>query len=155
LREYFYSPLVKTYVDFFGAEQVLVLPMELLASEPGEFFATLEKFAGVREFWRVDNDKKPVVENRSPGRLGIQYQRTIKGIKHLYRHIGRGTAMPSEALEAGPVHDRIMRLIERIDRPMRPMSASTASWLDDYYRDDNSTLMELTGLDLSEYEYAC
>ena len=53
------------------------------------------------------------------------------------------------------VHGRVMRLLAHMDAPMRPMSAETAAWLDEYYRADNARLAALTSLDLARYGYAC
>lgn len=155
LREYRYARLIKTYIEQFGKERVLVLPMEMLAKEPVRFYVRLEEFAGIRRYWSVGDGLWQNVENRSPGRLGIRYQRTVKGMRHFYARLCGALVSPSEALEDTGVHGHVMRLIGRIDSPMRPMSAETAAWLDDYYRADNAALNHLTGLDLAEYGYVC
>lgn len=154
LRQYRYARLVKTYAELFGRERVLVLPKEMLAKEPKSFFSRLEDFAGIRRHWSAVGNFPLAVENRSPGRLGIRYQRTVKSMRHLYARF-RGVAVaPSEALELAGIHGTVMHLIERIDSPMDPMSAETAAWLDDYYRADNEATSRLTGMDLREYGYA-
>jgi hypothetical protein len=155
LREYRYARLVETYAGLFGRERVLVLPMEMLAREPAAFFARLEDFAGIRRFWGTPDCPPMPVENRSPGRLGIRYQRLVKGMRHLGERLRGAPGMPSEALEEAGIHGGVMRLLARIDTPMRPMSAETAAWLDDYYRADNARLAALAGLDLAHYGYVC
>lgn len=156
LRQYRYSRLVETYIELFGTTRVLVLPMELLAKEPGRFFSRLEDFAGIRRYWSSADSPPLAVENRSPGRLGIRYQRMVKGMMHLYDSLMGGVqANPSEALEEAGIHGRIMRLIERIDSPMPSMSLAAAAWLDEYYSADNINMGRLVELDLSKYGYAC
>jgi hypothetical protein len=154
LREYSYACLVKNYIGLFGRERVLVLPMEMLAKEPECFFSRLEEFARIRRHWSVVAPPL-AVENRSPGRLGVHYQRMVKGARQLYAHLRRTQGTPSEALEESGVHGHVMRMIELVDSPMHPMSTETAKWLDDYYRADNVALFKLTGLDLSEHGYVC
>lgn len=154
LRQYRYARLVETYVEWFGRDRVLVLPMEMLAQEPATFYSRLEDFAGIRRFWATPACPPMPVENRSPGRLGIRYQRLVKGLRHLGLRLRGEPVVPSEALEEVGIHDGVMRLLARIDTPMRPMSAETATWLDDYYRTDNARLAALTGLDLARYGYA-
>lgn len=155
LRQYRYARLVETYVELFGRDRVLVLPKELLAQTPDEFFARLEDFAGIRRFWGTASCPPMTVENSSPGRLGIRYQRLVKGVRHLGARLRGSSLAPSEALEEAGVHGRVMRMLAHIDGPMRPMSPETAAWLDEYYREDNARLAALTGLDLGRYGYAC
>lgn len=155
LQEYRYARLVETYVELFGRDRVLVLPMEMLAQAPDDFFARLEDFAGIRRFWGTKSCPPMKVENSSPGRLGIRYQRLVKGMRHLGARLRGSSLAPSEALEEAGVHGRVMRVLAHIDVPMRPMSPETAAWLDEYYREDNARLAALTGLDLGRYGYAC
>lgn len=155
LRQYRYTRLIETYAELFGRERVLVLPMEMLAREPAAFYSGLEDFAGIRRFWGKPDCPPIPVENRSPGRLGIRYQRLVKGVRHLGARLRGAPGAPSETLEAAGLHGHVMRLIARVDAPMRPMSAETAAWLDDYYRDDNASLARLAGLDLTRYGYVC
>ncbi|ANX03824.1 hypothetical protein [Immundisolibacter cernigliae] len=155
LRQYRYARLVETYAALFGRERVLVLPMEMLAREPTDFYSRLEDFAAIRRFGGTPACPPLPVENRSPGRLGIRYQRVIKGMQHLGARLRGVPVVPSEALEEAGIHGCVMRLIARVDAPMQPMSAETAVWLDDYYRADNASLAALTGLDLAHYGYAC
>ena len=155
LRQYRYARLVETYIELFGKERVLVLPMEMLDKESAQFFARLEEFAGIRRYWSMPEYPAMAVENRSPGRLGIRYQRTAKGARHLYAQLRGAPMTPSEGLEETGIHGRIMRMIGRIDSPMRPMSAETTAWLDNYYRADNAAVSRITRLKLSEYEYVC
>lgn len=153
LRQYRYARLVETYAELFGRERVLVLPMEMLAREPAMFFTRLENFAGIRRFWGLPQSPPMHMENRSPGRLGIRYQRLVKGGRHLGNRLRGMRVAPSEALEGGGIHARIMGLLARIDVPMKPMSMQTAAWLDDYYRTDNARLAAFTHLDLARYGY--
>ncbi|MDF1689639.1 MAG: hypothetical protein P1U35_08520 [Cycloclasticus sp.] len=153
LREYSYTKLVETYIELFGKERVLVLPMEMLAKKPVEFFSRLEDFAGISHYWSTPEYSGMMIENRSPGRLGIRYQRMIKGARQLYAHLRGESVTLSEAIEDTGIHGHIMSLISRVDSPMPPMSVETAAWIDDYYRADNEALRDLTGLDLSDYGY--
>lgn len=155
LRAYRYAGLIETYIELFGRERVLVLPMEMLAREPAAFYSRLEDFAGIRRFWGTPACPPMAVENRSPGRLGIRYQRTVKGLQSIRaRLLGKDFAL-SEALEGKGWHGKVMRVLQRIDAPMPPMSAATAVWLDEYYRADNAETCALTGLDLPKYGYVC
>lgn len=153
LRQYRYVRLVEAYIELFGREQVLVLPMEMLAKEPKRFFSRLEDFARIRRHWGAVGTPPLAIENRTPGWLGIRYQRTVKGMRHLYARLHGVPMVPSEALEEVGIHGTVMHMIERIDSPMQPMSAETAAWLDDYYRADNAALGRHTGMDLQEYDY--
>ena len=153
LRQYRYARLVETYVNLFGRERVLVLPMEMLAREPDTFFSRLEDFAGIRRFWGTPACPPIPVENRSPGRLGIRYQRLVKGLRHLRLRLRGELVVPSEALEVAGIHGGVMRMLARIDAPARSMSTESANWLKDYYRADNARLSALTGLDLTLYGY--
>lgn len=153
LRQYNYTNLVKVYIELFGKERVLVLPMEMLAQKPSKFFLRLEDFADISHYWNTPKYSDMRIENRSPGRLGIRYQRAIKGMQQLSAHL-RGKPMTlSEAIEDTAIHGHIMRQISRVDSPMPPMSNETAAWIDNYYRADNEAFSDLTGLDLSDYGY--
>jgi len=153
LRQYSYASLIETYINLFGKERVLVLPMEMLAKQSTQFFLHLEDFAGISRYWSTPEYSDMVIENRSPGRLGISYQRAIKGGQKLYGHLRAKPIQPSEALEVEGFHGHIMRFISHIDSPMPAMSVDTAAWIDDYYRADNEALNDLTGLNLSDYGY--
>ncbi len=155
LRQYRYAKLVETYVQLFGRERVLVLPMERLAHEPALFYSELEDFAGIRRCWASANDSAGARENRSPGRLGIRYQRTVKGGRKWAAGLRGIPFKLSESLEMEGVHGKIMRLIGRFDSPIPPMAPETRDWLDDYYRADNARLAELIGPRLSAYGYTC
>lgn len=154
LRQYRYAGLARTYADLFGRDRVKVLPMELLAKRPTEFYAALEKFAGIRSHWSAEGKPPAARENRSPGRLGIRYQRAIKRLRALGARLEGKAAAPSEALEMEGIHGRVMRLLETVDSPMEPMSAEMADWLADYYREDNRALREFLDFDPSDYGYA-
>jgi hypothetical protein len=153
LRQYRYARLVETYTELFGRERVLVLPMEMLAKEPTAFFSRLENFAGIRHFWSLPEFPPMRVENRSVGQLGIRYQRLVKGGRHLGQRMRGMRVTPSEALEDAGIHAKVMGLLANIDIPMKPMTAHTATWLDDYYRADNVHLASLANLDLARYGY--
>ena len=153
LRQYRYARLVETYIEQFGRERVLVLPMEMLAKDPKRFFLRIENFARIRRHWSAGSTPPLEIENQSPGRLGIRYQRTVKGIQHLIARFRGVPVVPSEALEEMGIHGAAMNLIKHIDSPQHPMSVKTAAWLDDYYRGDNEAMSLLTGLDLHEYDY--
>jgi hypothetical protein len=155
LRQYRYARLVETYIKLFGRERVLVLPMEMLARERNLFLSRLEDFLQIKKHWSNNNNFIITPENRSPGKLGIRYQRAVKGIKHLYKCLLDSPVEPSEALEETGIHGIIMRYLEHIDSPMPPMSLETASWLDEYYQTDNAVLNKLIGLDLRRYGYVC
>jgi hypothetical protein len=148
LRQYCYSQLVDTYINIFGREKVLVLPMEILSTDQNRFYSMLEDFAGIRRFW---GGQVLPVENRSPGRIGIHYQRLTKLIKFTYEQIRYGSSTYSEALETGFPHDVVMSLISKIDMPPRAMSKKTADWLDEYYKEDISRLKSSVGLDMGVY----
>lgn len=155
LREYRYARLIDTYFELFGRERVLVLPMEMLAREPAAFYSRLEDFSGIRRFWATADCLPMAVENRSPGRLGIGYQRMIKGMRHLSARLQGKPVAPSEALEENGIHGRAMELLARFDRPVAPMSPEISAWLDDYYGADNARLAELVEFDLGRYGYFC
>lgn len=153
LRQYRYAQLVATYINLFGRENVLVLPMEMMSIQPRKFFSELENFARIPRIWGSDDGPLPIVKNQSPGRLGICYQRIIKGFGQLVGALCGHRPQPSEDLERGVIHDKIMKIIERMNTPMPPIARSTEQWLDDYYRADNQHLIELVGIDLASYGY--
>jgi hypothetical protein len=155
LRQYRYARLVETYSEIFGRERIMVLPIEMLAKEPRRFFSRLEDFAGVGRYWSAAGAPRFPVMNRSPGRLGIMYQRTVKGMRHFCTRLRGESVLPSEALEETGINGTLMHLIEHIDFAMPPMSAETAAWLDDYYRADNAAMKGITGMDLQGYGYVC
>jgi hypothetical protein len=156
LRQYLYAPLVEVYRQAFGADNVLVLPMELLNEPDNRFVREIEAFCGISAMDRDGAGPLMPAENRSPGQLGIRYQRLAKGIFMLKNYIsGHRADSVSEAMLDGGLHGRVMRQIARIDRPMPPMSAALSQRLADYYRDDNRRLLEQTGLPLQRLGYDC
>jgi hypothetical protein len=153
LREYQFSRLLKLYTYYFGENNVLVLPMEMLFRTPQLFYGRLEEFAGIRKFWGKQECPEFPRENQSPGRLGIQYQRFFKRLEFAW-NIRRGKEpVLSEALLTDPIHHKFMKWIAHIDHPLKPMSRASAAWLDDFYREDNRNLERLTGLDLTSLGY--
>lgn len=153
LRQYRYARLVETYIELFGRKRVLVLPMEMLAKEPATFFSRLENFAGIRCFWGTLECPPMLVENRSPGRLGIRYQRMVKGVHHLSARLRGMPIKPSEALEGGGIHAWVMGQLSRIDKPVVPMSPEIFAWLNDYYASDNVELAAFVEFNISQYGY--
>jgi hypothetical protein len=132
---------------------VLVLPTELLSADPITFYAKLEDFAGLGRFWSTSSCPHQPVANRSPGRLGIAYQRFIKRIKHdrdlLLR---RGASYPENLAETG-IHGCAMKLLTHVDFPMPAMSSKTATNLNEYYKKDNARLAANIKISLKEYGY--
>lgn len=153
LRQYRYARLYEHYAHLFGPESVLVLPTELLSADPITFYAKLEDFAGLGRFWSTSSCPHQPVANRSPGRLGIAYQRFIKRIKHdrdlLLR---RGASYPENLAETG-IHGCAMKLLTHVDFPMPAMSSKTATNLNEYYKKDNARLAANIKISLKEYGY--
>jgi hypothetical protein len=154
VREYQYARLLELYGLYFGIENVLVLPIEMLARTPEQFYRKVEDFSGIRHFWSTTACPEFPKENRSPGKIGISYQRLIKGLQYAWDEYKGKEPVLSEALLQQPVHLKAMKWISRFDFSLRPMSKNSAAWIDDFYREDNLRLSNLTGLDLKGFGYS-
>ena len=143
-----YHHLVNRYRDMFGADRVLVTPMERLSEDPEAFTGEIAGFAGGEH----PGEPPRQVEYASHRTSTVAIQR------HLNRLFGRTTVNPG-----APFHTwRLKRWYERLDRitpaaiarPFeRRLDTAVRIAAKGRYADSNAALGKTTGLDLARFGY--
>jgi len=143
-----YSDAVETWQNAVGAENVLVLPIELLRTAPTEYLQTLSEFVGVPA-------PKSVPDARSNVALGATASAAARRLNGLYvrSRLGR----PASRSER--VARKAVRWVNRLapsalDRAIsRRWVAQIAERYDGVFTEDNARLEALTGLELGRFGY--
>ena len=157
LAHFDYARLIRHYRGLFGAENVLVLPLELFQREPQGFVARIVDFAGARpEPGALDRLRFDARSNRS---LPAQTVAIRRRANHLLRgrlnpwapidgRHGVGSAVTSLLVR------KARRLPRRIERRARSaMMASIEAAVGDRYRSGNAHTSRLIGIDLGQLGY--
>jgi len=154
LRQYLYGRLVRAYQNEFGADRVLVLPLEMLSKDPAGYIHRLSGFLGVDEGEASRLLDQGPIQNRSLSAWATRYQNVQRNIRRLTRRVCRaGEETEHLGLYEGGIHGRVTRWLDRWGPPHRGMSASTRAFLEAFYAQDNRLLEEVTGEPLSGYGY--
>jgi hypothetical protein len=152
---YMYDRLVRAYRERFGAEQVLVLPYELLARDPLAYVDRVARFTGapITASGREKVSAMPVA-NVSIGRPGTAIKRVLNAMI-------RSWLNPAGPLDSPDLNYYVGRAVLRLDRILAPGGRGSAApsaireRLSGCYEVSNRVLADLVGLDLAEYGYVC
>lgn len=143
-----YHHLIECHRELFGAERVLVLPMERLASDPRGFVEAVARFAGVPSPTGIDGTP----EYRSRDAVTVALQRRLN------RLFGYGSVNPGAPFHSWRLHrwyDRIGRITPGWasrafeDRLHRRIGAEVG----ERYVRSNRLVAEMTGIDLGGLGY--
>ena len=146
-----YDRIIGAYQQVFGAERVLVLPVELMQREPLEFLRKINAFAG------VDEQRFPIHADTGRRENAGRSLASLE-LKRLYnRYLAKnafdltGVFRPQEIQGAGNLEFSPPGFVaERQERRFR-LRVETA--LENFYSASNAETCVLTGLDLRAYGY--
>ncbi len=152
-RFFEYHRLVGCYQRLFGAENVLVLPYEILRADPPAFLERIGDFADTSV---PPPDTEPV--KVSPSALSLSFKRWAN------RWVVRSDLNPAPPFEAEGADRTLLRLCYKVDARMpaglralheRHLRAVAQELVNGRYAESNAATTELTGLDLKALGYAC
>jgi hypothetical protein len=154
--EYFkYHIAVQAYINAFGKENVLVVPYEMMRTEPETFYRRLFGFCGT-EYVGLPNLHK--VENVSHSRsVELAFRRLNvflqKSSLNGYSNVSIG--LPNSSLES--MKRQLSAIVPRVieDAVVRHVQRTLDARLPvDNFRESNQTLSRALGIDLARYGYA-
>jgi hypothetical protein len=142
-----YHRLIARYHDLFGADRVLVVPVEHLAGNPRAFVSRIVEHAGARDPGILPDE----VMRASLSALTTSMQRVLN------RWLQRDDVNPAGLVRLG----RLPGMMVGIDRGLRPLSgpfdARLRRYVEGYargrFRESNRRTTNLTGLDLDALGY--
>ena len=144
--------ILAAYHDLFGGERVLVLPYEMLRSEPRAFADAICDFAGAT---------RPTDLASEPANVGLSvFSAALK--RPLNRLFVRDTLNPTALLPFPRANALLRALFASLDRHLpeavrRPFDERARqrieSVVQDRYRQSNRKTQALTGLDLQRWGY--
>lgn len=158
LSHFAYHRLIRTYQRLYGEERVLVLPYELLRSEPRRFVTSIARFAGAalpQGF--VDSMPVDARPNLASSTAATRVKRAMN------RLVARSDLNPAPLIDAPRLEafarrrvgvvDRLLPrfLAERLERRDR---ARIADAVRDRFDDSNRATSDLCRLDLAAYGYS-
>jgi hypothetical protein len=154
-----YDRLVACYRSLFGAERVLVLPFELLRSDPAGFVSRIGTHCSVS----VDAAAYAGGLPRTNERRSVLVQGIIRQVNRLQR----SQLNPGGLFETVPVHRAGQAHSRRLSGPvdaltpgfveraiLEPRRRHIAKLIDGYYAASNARLEEMTGLALGDFGYS-
>ncbi len=148
-----YHRLIDYYRTLFGAENLLVLPYELLLTRPEAFLGRIGEFAGVPAI-----KVKPRQVNTSPSALALSVKR------HANQWFVRDALNPSPPLAFDGSNEVFMRACRKVDAtaPAALREGYERRWrrfaeqeVGTRYANSNTLTAELIGLDLRAFGYLC
>ena len=153
-RYFEYHRLVGCYQNLFGAENVLVLPYELLRDRPRAFVKHIGTFADARV--APSYNFEPM--RPSPSALALSFKRRAN------RWVVRDDLNPAPPFEMEGANQALLRLCRKVDAKVparlraqreRHLRTLVEEVVDRRYVKSNATTAELTGLDLAAFGYTC
>jgi hypothetical protein len=148
-----YHWLVAAYQQLFGADRVLVLPVERLKEDPTGFVASIVALAGGRMPESLPVDRV----NASLSSLSLGIKRRVNLL------FVRDPLNPAPLLPL-PINNRLTNALLRLDR-LTPgwlvarfentKRAELDAAIGDRYAESNRETLRLTGVDLASYGYRC
>ena len=148
-----YHRLVGYYSKLFGAENILVLPYELLRAEPTSFLQAICDFAGVEM-----TASSFRLENVSPSSLILSLKR------HINKLVIRDGLNPAPLLDPNIKNRALSQMLGSVDEklPAALRERYEIRWrryaeeqVGDLYAKSNTLTAKLTGLNLGEFGYPC
>lgn len=146
-----YDLMIDHYAGLFGAENVLTLPLELLAADPAEYVARINRFLGLD--WAPEMSRQAVNARRS--------DRVMQLERRLNMILPPPANRPKTYAETPRIYrmrNRALRLLDKADQGRTgattdAMSQRIDSHLGDYFRASNQRTADRTGLDLGALGY--
>ena len=149
-----YHRLIRYYQDLFGAENVMVLPYELLLTQPGTFLGQIGEFVRIQI---VQPQIRSVNVSLSAFTLGLK--------RHLNRYLVLdgpvNPAPPFDFPASNALLERLCRLLDTKlpvavhDRHEHRWRRHAAREVGSRYAQSNAVTSGLTGLDLRAFGYVC
>ncbi|MDG1739470.1 MAG: hypothetical protein P8L68_08975 [Paracoccaceae bacterium] len=146
-----YDKLLQHYINNFGAENVLVLPQEMLRKSPSEYFNRLTAFTGTEPIEHIN-------------KINVHGSLSARGL-YVARLLNQLFAPDPRHFGGNPRHrfvfDRILRRLDRVIPKAIDFGAerTLSRFIEDRYSGEfsasNANLAELTGLDLAALGYEC
>ncbi|MGH8901618.1 MAG: sulfotransferase [Egibacteraceae bacterium] len=152
LAHFEYDRLISYYHQSFGPAATLVLPYELLASDPYAFVSRIAIFAGVDPPVDVPTSRR----NVSLSAVGVAIKRPLNFL------FARDTVNPSAPFDSPKLARGLRRAVERVDRALptqlrawsgRRLLAEVNAVTAGRFVESNHRTAELTGLDLAAFGY--
>jgi hypothetical protein len=145
-----YDRLAAWYVDLFGSERVLVLPVEMLIADASTFVGTIAAFAGQPRAAEADLEDSRA--NPGPAVASLPIRRAANRLVH------RSEISPGALLRVATsdrVYTRVASLIPRsVERRVSNALDERASrFCVDRYRASNTRLSDLMSLDFASFGY--
>jgi Sulfotransferase domain len=148
-----YHHLIGHYQNLFDATNVLVVPYELLQTQPGAFLERIGEFLGVpateAEYRRM---------NISPSALSLSLKR------HANRYVVRDKFNPDPLVALDGSNNVLMRMCRELDARVpaavrdgyeRRLHRYAEREVGARYEESNALTAKLTGIDLEAFGYAC
>jgi hypothetical protein len=148
-----YHRLIRYYQNLFGADSVMVLPYELLKSQPGAFLGRIGEFVGIQA---VQPQVRSVNVSVSAFALGLKRQAN----RYFVLDGPVNPAPPFDFPGSNAMLERICRMLDPKlpvalrDRAERLWRRHAAREVGTRYAESNAVTAGLTGLDLRAFGYA-
>ena len=147
-----YDRLIRCYRELFGADRVLVLPYEMLRSEPEQFVSRICEVCGTSVPEGLDYSRRD----------NVSYTGPVLAVKRWFNlFFMRGPMNPGCIIPVG--ENWIVRELFKLSNRLVPgfvrrwsdrrMLARIARAAGERYRESNARTAEMTGLDLAGYGY--
>jgi hypothetical protein len=133
----YYDQLVRFY-EHFPREQILVLLFDDLISDPMGYLRSIYRFLGVQEDFV--SGWETVKVNQATGKGNLARSRVLAEV--------------SRVLMLLKLHGLEKRVRDFNSLELEPMSEDSRRRLDDIYRESNSKLQDLIGVDLGRWNHA-
>jgi hypothetical protein len=154
LRFFEYDALIALYQKLFGRESVLVVPFELLRTDPYGFAAEIASFAGTELWDRIDT--RPQYAGLSGPSCAVK--------RRLNLFLVRSSVNPAAPVYVPGLNGLMTKAFELVDPHLS--SALRVRWdrraieyvdrvVGKRYLGSNRATAELTGLDLRDHGYDC
>jgi hypothetical protein len=153
-----YHRLIQTYQRLFGEERVLVLPYELMRSEPGRFVTRVARFAGASlPNGFVESMPVEARPNLASSSAATRAKRVLN------RLFARSDVNPAPIIDAPRLDAFARRRIGAVDRLVPGFLAArlerrdrdrVLEYVGDRFDRSNSTTSALCGLDLAAHGYS-
>ncbi len=146
-----YDRMIEAYINAFGHGNVLVMPFEEFQREPVKFLQKISAFSGAIKVTEEIPQTTDRIQNPGRSLSSLALKRYFN--RWVARTPGspRGIYTPKKIHRSGNITFSLPPLERILERRFRTQSAAV---IDDTYRQSNSRVEELTGLDLSVYGYA-
>ncbi len=148
-----YFRLINHYIKLFGKENILVLLQEDLKSKPGESIESIISFLD-NNIALIEN-RKQKRSNKSLSRISVQL---LRYINHFTYSSHNPTHIISKRISTWKFRYLFQEfldplLLSRISGKKSLVPENIYSLIQDYYKESNRELAQLTGLYLSGYKY--